>query len=533
MSSSQQTLLVDCQVFQTTAWSRGMGRYLLSLLQGIHQSGDSTRVILICNANLELSEEKQELIRSVAPGSEIKMLNFAEGLSDAVEKKNTGILDAFVEEEGLGQDTVFLLASAFSFDYQPAFPSKTINTSIFYDMIPLKNWKTFHRYFPEAEYFRRYRLFYQSDKIYAISNAVKNDLIDILGFKSDDVVNIDGAEIPNFDSQESTEDDSGVGSPRQHRYVLLPGGNSPHKNMLRAIRAFDLFNAKHGDSLKLLITSFYSPHNQRAMTSLSPNIEICGEVSDAELTALFKHAEFVLFPSLDEGLGLPVLEAVGYEKKVACSAIPVFKEISKTAFTFFDPLDVEDIARAMSDASLIDLDDPKYSKEYARIREKFTWERSAKTLLDSISKLNKPETPGHTPAVSICIEQTGTMQDIMSAAPYIRDGFRNSSVQLFIDEVFEQLRSPESIPFIFHYFLKHRDIVDLPSKSKGTNVVTILTARSSLSLAVGASARSVILSGIRSTAKLKGVMKREYPQIPPEISERYINMLEKKIGAEI
>ncbi len=470
----RRSVIIDGQVLQTTAWSRGMGRYLLSLLDGIEQNGTAgQRIIIAFSNNLELDNEKKTLINKLIPSAELVFLNFSKGLSDAVERKNSKVLDDFVDKNNL-EGALFILASLFSFDYQPAYPTTTTNACIFYDIIPLKRWSTFYKYFPEKEYFSRFKLLYNSDRIYSISQSVKGDLERYLGFNKDDIVNIDGAEIRNFEAQS----DEVVLTKPDYRYILLSGGDSPHKNMLRAIRAFDIFNAEFGDAFKLVVTSYYSKENIKRMKSLSANVVIAGEVSDSELHNLYEHAELVLFPSLDEGLGLPILEAVGYDKKIACSNIPVFKEISKNALFFFDPLDINDIAYALKTA-LVSGSTDKLTSAYASIKNKFQWTRTANLLMQDLRTLKyaKDRTIAG-PRVSVIIEQDGDTKSLYAVAKIVRKYYKTHSMRLFVDTRFEEGRRGDKIPIVFDAFIPTHDIIDAVRKTGDDTKVVIYTPRS-------------------------------------------------------
>lgn len=472
-------IVFDCQVLQTSAWSRGMGRYLLSLLMGIHQNTDYPKIVLIFNKNLEFDSSKKELIETIIPTAELVYLDLRPGLSKRVERENTKIFDTYLEANQM-TNAMFVMASVFSFDFQPAFPSLTINTCIFYDVIPLKHWEMFYNYFPESEYFSRFKFLYESDGIFCISETVRNDLRDMLGFDEADLVTIDGAEIPNL-SSEKVKRHNPERSKSDTRTILLPGGNSPHKNMLRAIRGFDLFNAQFGDSYKLVITSFYSSENIARMKALSSNIVLTGEIDDTELHQLYESADLILFPSLDEGLGLPILEAVGYGKPVACSDISIFKEISSDAFSFFDPYNVDNIAEAIVDA--LGVDAKERQRRYLKIKRKYTWKRSARLLLDASSNIKK-YTPSKSSQrdVSIVVEQDGNMEILEKVAPFVRKYYRDSKMKVYMDLLFEYKRPVSTLPFIFHHFLPTKDVVDSIKRKQNEQYIFIYSTRAHYSL---------------------------------------------------
>src|SRR4030042_2824557 len=66
--------------------------------------------------------------------------------------------------------------------------------------------------------------------------------------------------------------------------------------------------------------------------------------TDQQLAGLYKNAEYLLFPSLEEGFGLPGLEAMALGCPVICSDLPVFKEIYQDAPLYFKPRDIDSMA---------------------------------------------------------------------------------------------------------------------------------------------------------------------------------------------
>ena len=80
---------------------------------------------------------------------------------------------------------------------------------------------------------------------------------------------------------------------------------------------------------------------------LEEQVVFLGFVTAAELRALYDLAEFVVFPSLHEGLGFPVIEAMRAGLPLAAARTPVIAEVAGDAALLFDPTSVEDIARAL------------------------------------------------------------------------------------------------------------------------------------------------------------------------------------------
>lgn len=160
-------------------------------------------------------------------------------------------------------------------------------------------------------------------------------------------------------------------------YILLMGGNHPRKNMLRAIRAFLSLN---NPDYQLVITG-------NAILEFSENIKqaieqnkiiFTGYVSDDDLVALYNKAYMFVYPSLFEGFGLPILEAMSCGVPVITSNVTSMPEVAGDAAILVNPYEEKEIESAMSklinDSSLID----EYRKKGLERCNKFTIEQMAK-----------------------------------------------------------------------------------------------------------------------------------------------------------
>ncbi len=137
------------------------------------------------------------------------------------------------------------------------------------------------------------------------------------------------------------------------RYLIYPANFWLHKNHEMLITAFGM--ARRGglaDDVKLVLTG--SPGERRdwlmratERLGLADRIVFPGYVSDDELAALMRHAIGVVFPSIYEGFGLPVIEAMAVDIPVACSATTSLPEVAAGAALLFDPRIPSEIAQAM------------------------------------------------------------------------------------------------------------------------------------------------------------------------------------------
>jgi glycosyltransferase involved in cell wall biosynthesis len=143
---------------------------------------------------------------------------------------------------------------------------------------------------------------------------------------------------------------------RLHRpFLFYPAALRAHKNHVSLIRALAILYEEHGLDLDLVLTGkgelSQTLHRRIAWGSLANRVRHLGVVPRRNLPALYRLAELTVIPTLHEGYGLPVLEALGCGGVVSCSKIPALVELlreDRTAFEWFDPRDPQDMARAIA-----------------------------------------------------------------------------------------------------------------------------------------------------------------------------------------
>lgn len=231
---------------------------------------------------------------------------------------------------------------------------------------------------------------YNSAKIIAVSNTVKNEIIDKFKIDKDKIaVTYESGEIednkPFFNGQ--THIINGL------KYLLYVGNAHPHKNLDKLIQAFSLLLEKE-PLIKLVLVGddgfFYQRlKNQVRSSNLSKNIIFTGKLNNYDLKEYYKNALAFVFPSLSEGFGIPGLEAMNYNCPVIASDIPVFKEIYKDAALYFNPNSAKDIVRCISSV----LGDPAkrkimIEKGLKRAHEE-SWEKMARETLSLYLSVDK------------------------------------------------------------------------------------------------------------------------------------------------
>jgi glycosyltransferase involved in cell wall biosynthesis len=134
-------------------------------------------------------------------------------------------------------------------------------------------------------------------------------------------------------------------------YFLCVSNRKGHKNELAALRAFAQAKASSSYSLLLTGTANASIQHEIDRLKLQNSVHFLGKLSDEELARAYRGAHALLFPSLYEGFGLPIVEAMLCRTLVIASNIEVVKEVSNSNILSFNPLDVNSITEAI-DASV-------------------------------------------------------------------------------------------------------------------------------------------------------------------------------------
>jgi glycosyltransferase involved in cell wall biosynthesis len=136
-------------------------------------------------------------------------------------------------------------------------------------------------------------------------------------------------------------------------YLIYPAKTWPHKNHDRLVRAVAILK-KRGQEICLVCTGTVLEGNRESLASLIAEagleslIHLVDHLPDGEFLPLLARARGLVFPSLFEGLGIPVLEAMALGVPVACSQAACLPEVCGEAALLFDPYDPQSMADAMA-----------------------------------------------------------------------------------------------------------------------------------------------------------------------------------------
>jgi glycosyltransferase involved in cell wall biosynthesis len=180
----------------------------------------------------------------------------------------------------------------------------------------------------------------RADLVITVSEHARRQIVERLAIPADRVAAIPHGLDPTRFTPEPGERDGDIALPE--RFVLYPANLWPHKNHERLLRAF----ARAGvDDLHLVLTG--QTYGRPLPGLAGPRVVHLGHLPHSEVPALYRRATALVFPSLFEGFGMPLVEAMASGCPVAASARGAIAETCGDAALLFDPEDEEAIAGAM------------------------------------------------------------------------------------------------------------------------------------------------------------------------------------------
>jgi glycosyltransferase involved in cell wall biosynthesis len=231
----------------------------------------------------------------------------------------------------------------------------------------------------------------QAKKIFTISNFSRDDIIKTYKKLPSDVIttylgikSIVGSE-SKAENMDELEKKFKIAKP----YILFVGTIQPRKNIAKLIEAVSLLKNKE---IKLVVVGKKGWLWEEILAApekfkVTDRVKFLDFVGNEDLPSLYKNAQCFVLPSLYEGFGLPVLEAMQFGCPVVTSNVSSLPEVGGDAAIYFDPESVDDIAekidKVVSDEKLRA---EMVEKGYNQVK-KFSWEKTAKETLKVLEEL--------------------------------------------------------------------------------------------------------------------------------------------------
>jgi len=227
---------------------------------------------------------------------------------------------------------------------------------------------------------RKKRAILAADKVICISESVRGAVVEMYGLPQERVVAIPLACGDNFRKMaEEIVHHFHIDQP----FILYVGSRHPYKNFKTLLSAYTAW--PYRPEIKLLVVG--NPWSEEelkqiAAAGLQSDIICRTAISDEELCALYNQALAFVYPSLSEGFGIPLLEAMACGCPIVASRIPTSLEIARDVPYYFDPLNKDELIAALDAAC--------YSEEIKSrddILANYSWDRTARATLNVYKEL--------------------------------------------------------------------------------------------------------------------------------------------------
>ncbi|MGC9206476.1 glycosyltransferase [Acidithiobacillus sp.] len=402
-------IVIDLQSYQSGSRLGGIGRYSLELAKAMARNSNGHEFWIILN---NLIPDSVPIIRhefsDLIPQDRIRIFDIPHDISEAKNNKTKIRSVEIIREDfikSLNPDFVHI-TSLFEGLHEEIitsvghiFPSKRTAVTL-YDLIPLaqkdiylKNNEELSYYHGKIEYLKK------SGLLLSISEFSKSEAINLLGIDSRKIVNISSAADSRFQPINVTDQHADQLKHKygiKNKFLMYTGSFDKRKNHANLIRAFGLLSENVLATHQLLIVGngwdaiYHDLRTVAKMAGLADDaIIFAGHVTDADLLPLYALCCLFVFPSLAEGFGLPVLEAMSCGTPTICSNCTSLPEVIGRTDAQFDPTNPSSIAKIMQRA-LTDTAFRKSLKEDGLIRsKKFSWDASAITAITSFEKINE------------------------------------------------------------------------------------------------------------------------------------------------
>jgi glycosyltransferase involved in cell wall biosynthesis len=400
-------ILIDLQGAQNNSRHRGIGRYSLALTKGIARNAGEHKVFVLLNGLFPetidaiqsslsslISRDRFLIFQCAGPVAELNGENSWRRRTAEILREQ--VIDSLAPDivlitsmvEGADDDTVTTIG---------CIRSRVPSAAILYDLIPLLDpdryigWETARRwYFNKMDSLRR------ADLLLAISQFSMDDAIRELKIEPKRITNISSAADISFSSTNVSVDHGAAIASRfgiVRKFVMHSSAFDPRKNFQGLVRAYAALPRKVRYKYQLVLVCKLDPAGRQELTTLAAELGLAkgemvltGFVSDDDLVALYTSCYLFVFPSFQEGFGLPALEAMSCGTATLGSSLTSVPEVIGHRDALFDPGSIENMTSIIQRA-LTDSDFYQFLKDHAKAQAaKFSWDDTALRALASMEE---------------------------------------------------------------------------------------------------------------------------------------------------
>ena len=447
-------IVIDLQGVQTHSRLRGIGRYTLSLTQAIVRKRKGHEIFLVLSsllpeaileirASFEGLLEQDHIVVWHAPGPVLEL----NPDNDLRRRAAQLIREAFIASlqpdlvhimslfEGFGDDAVTSIGEL---------DQSTPVSVILYDLIPLLNPEHYLQKNPLYDRYYRQKITYlkRASICLAISESSRQEGIHELGLDPHAVVNISTAGEVHFapvviDDLAKNRLYTRYGIERA--FLMYTGGIDYRKNVEGLIRAYALLPVELRRRYQLLIVCSIGDNDRERLLRVvqalgleALDVIFTGRVSEEDLIFLYNLCTLFVFPSLHEGFGLPVLEAMACGAPVIASNTSSLPEVVGNGDALFDPRDDQAIADKMAHVLTDESLRLRLAAHGLRQASQFSWERCACLAIEAWEQWFIQRQQQAAQALLLSVKQSAKKPKLafISPLPPARSGISDYSAQL-------------------------------------------------------------------------------------------------------
>ncbi|AXA94086.1 glycosyltransferase [Massilia sp. YMA4] len=415
-------IVIDLQASQASSANRGIGRYSLALAQAMARRAGPHELHLVLNNHFPDSiGQLRAAFDGLVPREFIHTFDVPAPLAEydranawrirAAEQLREHFLASLQPDlvhvaslfEGLGDNAVASVAHG----------TGRFDTAVtLYDLIPLQ---AKDKYLAEPHvanwYYRKLQGLKNAELLLGISGYTADEAVSVLQLPADRVVNISSAVDSIFQPRTLGPEQLAALRQRyglQREFIMYTGGIDYRKNIEGLIEAYAALPAETRRRYQLAIVCnvherdrIRLQHHAQGIGVPQGDLVLTGFVPDADLVDLYNCTALFVFPSLQEGFGLPALEAMACGAPVIGSATTSIPEVIGRADALFDPTRIDAIAERMQ-AVLTDPDFAQQLREHGlRQARLFSWDESARRALEAFEDVHRRSTPARQAAVAL------------------------------------------------------------------------------------------------------------------------------------
>lgn len=397
-------IVIDMQAVQNNSKDRGIGRYVRSLVDALLQNSKEHEIILVFNgAFVETLETLLSEYAKQLPEHHLIVFD----MLDEVDHFNEGHilsrkLSELLKEYAIAklEPDLFLVGSLFEGGTDSTVVSikahyPHIKTGvILYDLIPLL-WPEKYLAYPPVRLWYEEKLYFlkQADHLFSISEASKQEAIKYLLLPDASITTISSAAdtclfYPSAPIDHAYLQALNISKP----FLMHTSAYEERKNFDRLIEAFSCLPVHLKKEYQLVLvcklTSFQEEHLKQRMRSCgfeNNEVILTGYVSDAQLVSLYRACYLFVFPSLHEGFGLPILEAMSCGAAAIGSQTTSIPEVIGFEEALFDPSSPQTIALKIEEVLTNQMLWKRLKERAWQQAQKFSWKNSAKILLQALN----------------------------------------------------------------------------------------------------------------------------------------------------